>query len=343
MKYISTKVSKRMEANKVRSTYHDLPNSLLLALSFSVSSVSLLHVLDQHIKSQLEKTGRASYKLHVLIIDDSSSTKANVFSALLPNLRQRFPLHTYSILSMEELLNHNDVHVGEISEVLKEAQDQSSAPRHQSLQDIISSLPSASSRSDFIDILRRRLIFAFAERRGFSGILFGDSTTRLAERTIAETAKGRGGSLPWLTADNVLPSGVKVIYPLRDLLKKELVLYSETVDPPFEPSIILAKSVKLGPVASKDTTIDGLMSQYFESVEDNYPSIVANVVRTSGRLVPISAPQGSSLCQVCRLPTNTSQKAWDGEQQVLTAATRGLQPVSDKTPSLCYGCDRSLR
>ncbi|KAL8916443.1 MAG: hypothetical protein Q9208_008509 [Pyrenodesmia sp. 3 TL-2023] len=131
-----------------------------------------------------------------------------------------------------------------------------------------------------ISILRCRLITCLAEKHGCSGILYGDSTTRLAERTLSETAKGRGGSIPWLTADGQSPHAIKVVYPMRDLLRKEIAAYTAMTDPPLTPFILEGSSPVVVP-SSKNTTIEDLMSQYFDSVEQNYPSIVANVVRTS--------------------------------------------------------------
>ncbi|RAL68532.1 hypothetical protein DID88_007259 [Monilinia fructigena] len=54
--------------------------------------------------------------------------------------------------------------------------------------------------------------------------------------------------------------------------------------------------------SSKSTTIDDLMAQYFESVEENFPSIVANVVRTSSKLKPTTGhtSKAVALWAACR-------------------------------------------
>lgn len=331
-----------MEANKIRSSFHDAANKLLLPLSFGVSSVSLLHVLDQYLQSQIERTGRAKYTLHVLIIDDNFPSRAETFDALLPNLRQRFPLHTYSVIPIEEIFDYGDVNLAEFIGSFKNLRESQSTSRRDVLYSFLSSLPSASSRSDISSIMRGRLIASFAERQQCSGVIYGDSTTRLAQKTIAETAKGRGGFLPWLTTDSITPSGLRVIYPMREILKKEVAMYAETVEPPLDSSFILKESTGHGKPTSKNATIDDLMSQYFDSVEENYPSIVANVVRTSGRLLPLPLLKDAESCCICRLPIEKSQQVWAGDQGPLTDMINRTDQISDDTFLLCYGCNRAI-
>ncbi|KAL8824935.1 MAG: hypothetical protein Q9191_004721 [Dirinaria sp. TL-2023a] len=332
-----------MEANKIRSSFHEAANKLLLPLSFGVSSVSLLHVLDQHLQFQIDRTGHTTYTLHVLIIDEKAVTCRETCDALLPNLRQRFPLHTYSIIPIEEVFNYDELCLTQISEDFRHLGENPSFSRRDTLTSILSSLPSASSRVDISNILRTRLISAFAERQQCYGVIFGDTTTRLAQKTIAETAKGRGGSLPWLTADGIMRSGLKVIYPMRDILKKEVLMYAETVEPPLDSSVLLQESASYEPPSSKNITIDDLMGQYFESVEHNYPSIVANVVRTSGRLLPLPLSKSSELCLLCGHPMEKSHHAWAGEQEASTIAINETTSISNGKTILCYGCERATR
>ncbi|KAL8860709.1 MAG: hypothetical protein Q9178_002739 [Gyalolechia marmorata] len=193
-----------------------------------------------------------------------------------------------------------------------------------------------------IGILRSQLINAFAKEICCDSILYGDSTTRLAERTLSEAAKGRGGAIPWLTADGQSPSGVKTVYPMRDLLRKEITAYTVSTIPPLTPFLIENTAERDPSASSKNTTIEDLMGQYFQSVEQNYPSIVANVVRTSGRLVaPSPMGQDEAVCQICRLPLIEGAKGlhWSGEQDdpADIARVTGRRDTS----TLCYGCARS--
>lgn len=316
---------KRLEANKIRGGFKEAQKTLLLPVSFGASSITLLHLLDQQLQNRAQQGRHAGYNLHALFVDHSTVLEKADVRPTMELLNQRYPAHRYTTISLEDCFEYG---------VEFEHFSNGGEAR---LQDIISSMPSATSKTDFIDIARRRLIIAFAKKHGNDSILFGDSTTRIAEKTLSETAKGRGGALPWLTADGFM-KGTYCIFPMRDLLRKEITAYASMVSPSLTP-LISDVSHKVS-ASSKDTTIDGLMSQYFESVEQNYPSIVANVVRTSGRLIPPDTLEARLSCSMCG--DDISTDPWGGEQQDSMTASQSADSNGRKTAlALCYGCTRT--
>ena len=198
-------------------------------------------------------------------------------------------------------------------------QDEDSTSDAAALAHLLTNLNSPTSKGDITGILLRKLVVSFAKRHNCEAILWGDSTTRLAERTLAETAKGRGASLPWIVADGETLHGVPFYYPMRDLLSKEITAFTTFVEPPLA-DVIAIEAVK--PIVStKNTTIDDLMKQYFASVEREYPSIVANVVKTSGKLRATPLQEVEQQCELCDVPLD------------------GQAPERSR---LCYGCIRTL-
>jgi cytoplasmic tRNA 2-thiolation protein 2 len=333
-KYVHTKVIKRMEAFRTRHSTADQQRKLLLPMSFGVSSVTLLHILDRHLKAQNERTHRTGFAIHVLFVDSSSDLTAA--EKKMNMLKERFPGHSYSIVPLnsifgnqgehdhkQESLNHHDIEAG-----LSEGK----------FQNFFTTLPSATSRSDVASILRTRLVVQFVQENDCEGILWGDSTTKLAEKVLSETAKGRGFTLPWQVADGMSPYGVPFYFPVRDVLKKELISHANVISPPLTPLMDdEAFSPTQAPPSAKNTTIDVLMKQYFESVEENYPSIVSNVVRTSSKLEAPVKSNGES-CKLCRLPVQGEQlgiHGWGGDQANVTDS-------SEDQLGLCYGCARSV-
>ena len=337
--YITTKVYKRIENNKLRGGYGEPDKKLLVPVSFGVSCISLLEVLDAQVRNRLKQGRQAGYTLHLLHIDDSSMFDCTSRQAKIETLKQRFPSYALSTILLEECFDYgiaidtvaNDANPSPIKD--------SEHDNKCALEQMLSTAKSATSRTDLIEIVRRRLIAAFARKYAYDGILFGDSTTRLAERTLSETAKGRGSSLPQLTADGMMVHGIHCYYPMRDLLKKELCIYSDISDPPLA-SLIIQDDTKHLVTSSKDNTIDGLMRQYFESVEDNYPSIVANVVRTTSKLQPHSVSDRGGTCRVCQQKLGTD--IWGGEQEGATHSVSNGATVLESTSTLCYGCTRTL-
>ena len=325
MKYIATKVLKRLESQKLRGGFNEAQTCLLVPVSFGVSSTCLLHILDQQLQSRKMNGRHAGYKLQVLFIDESSVTDHAFPKDSRALLVQRYPCHTFTTVALEDYLEYD----ANITKPWNGSE--------KDMKKIILSLPSVTSKIDFIEVCRRRLIQAVAKKLNCDCILSGDSTTRLAERTLSETAKGRGATLPWLIADGK-SSGGNYIYPLRDILKKELDGYARFVSPPLTD--IIAAYSQQNPVCSKDATIDRLMVQYFESVEQNYPSIVANVVRTSDRLMPPTIHEDNRKCSLCghaivdsvgmnRQPCATLPHAEDTNEFMYDV-------------SLCYGCKRTI-
>ncbi|KAI9713107.1 MAG: cytoplasmic tRNA 2-thiolation protein 2 [Bogoriella megaspora] len=323
-----------MEIFRVRHSTPGEKRLLLVPMSFGVSSILLLHVLNEHLNSQKRRTGRTGYDLRVVHVNTSTVEHALDQMQRLADLKARYPSWQYSILDFRDV-----VHLPDLDGLIPK-RPENDRPDTSDLEKLLISLPSATCRSDAISILRTRLLVNSAKLQGCECILWGDSTTRLAERTLAETAQGRGFSIPWQVSDGPTPFGVSFHFPMRDLLKKEISAFTEILEPPLTPLIERTK-IEVIPTA-KNTTIDQLMTQYFESVEENYPSIVANVVRTTSRLEAPTIQDGAYKCRFCQMPIDEeslSAKAWGGYQE---------QPLfldSDKNAGrndFCYGCSRTM-
>ncbi|KAF2647963.1 cytoplasmic tRNA 2-thiolation protein 2 [Lophiostoma macrostomum CBS 122681] len=340
VKYVHTKAIKRMESFRVRNSAPDQQRKILLPISFGVSSVSLLNILDHHLKTQKSKTGRTGFALVVLFVDATGVGRSPPDKALLDLAKERFPEHEYTSIPLHEVFDLVSEDTS-LLEILPTISSNKSLPSSERLPVLLNSLASATARADVITILRTRLIVEQAKKLECEGILWGDSTTKLAEKTLAETAKGRGFSLPWQIADGESHLGIAFNYPLRDLLKKELVAYVDMADPSLSPLVHEpSKTANQLSMSSKNTTIDDLMTQYFESVEANFPSIVSNVVRTSGKLEVTPISTSTPHCSLCSNPVTDGRfgiHGWGGDQE------DGLVPsLTERSKGLCYGCTRSI-
>lgn len=327
-----------METYRVRPSA-SAPKKLLLPLSFGPSCACMLYILDRHLQGQYDKVKWTAYELHVVHIDHHTEEADRESSAaLLEKYKARFPRHTYSVVGLEEAIDLESIDWKSLN-VSRPAEGEAQSSGTERLQKFIGSMPSATSRADIVTTLFTRLLVEVGKRNGCEAILFGDSTTRLAEKTITQTAKGRGFSLPWQVADGMTPYGIAFNYPVRDLLKKEMLAFTSLTTPPLEDLIIHQASTTNISASSKSTTIDDLMSQYFESVEENYPSIVANVVRTSNKLKPLSGHETTS-CSLCGLPVTEGTDGifgWGGDQNSVSR-----QAQDGHNGVLCYGCSRSM-
>ncbi|KAH8725761.1 cytoplasmic tRNA 2-thiolation protein 2 [Phaeosphaeriaceae sp. PMI808] len=338
-RYVHTKTIKRLESFRVNfAATPDQQRKILLPLSFGVSSTTLLHILNLHLTTQKSKTGRTGFAISVLHVDDL--TKDSQSAGRLDKVRQHYPEHSYASLPLHDVFRLVPDNAS-LQALVPAVEGQVVCDPEQQLARLITTLTSATARADVVSTLRTRLVVEHAKQTGCESILWGDSTTRLAEKTLAETAKGRGFSLPWHVSDGKSPLGVNFLYPLRDVLKKELVSYLNLGDPKlaslvYEP---LSGGTQAS-MSSKNTTIDDLMKQYFESVEENFPSIVSNVVRTTGKLEAPTDMDFEPRCNLCDMPVPNGQfgiHGWGGDQD------NSIQDSSRETSStLCYGCTRSI-
>lgn len=324
-----------MESFRVRNADLNRQRILLLALSLGASSVTLLHILNHLLETQTSKTGRTGFGLRVVFIETGDQA---VNQNLLAKVRQAYPDYEIASLPLHDvfrLIPESDT----LSDLLPPSVLNGESTPAGKLAHIFGSLSSATARADVVATLRTRLVVEYAKSTGCEGVLWGDSTTKLAEKTLAETAKGRGFALPWHVTDGETPFGLTFNFPLRDLLKKELVAYVDVVGNPLS-SLVLESAPTQASMNSKNTTIDDLMKQYFESVEENFPSIVSNVVRTTGKLGAPSTTSVTARCALCSMPVPDGHfgiHGWGGDQHSIVenaAASSGTR--------LCYGCTRSV-
>lgn len=310
---------------------------MLLPLSFGVSSTTLLHILDLHLKTQMSKTGRTGFTLNVVAIGNAEGTLPT--ETLLERFRTQYPDYEYAALPLHDVFRVIPADAA-LRNLVSGVAEGDVLGNQEQLARLINSLTSATARADVLSTLKTRLVVEHAKATGCQSILWGDSTTTLAEKTLAETCKGRGFSLPWQVADGKSPFGVHFHYPLRDVLKKELVSYTDLSDSGLASLVHESSSgATQAPTNSKNTTIDDLMKQYFESVEENFPSIVSNVVRTSGKLQVPTGVDSDPRCGLCGMPVSGGRfgiHGWGGYQQ------DGDETSPVGRNNICYGCTRSL-
>jgi cytoplasmic tRNA 2-thiolation protein 2 len=327
-KYVQTKIVKRLETFRVKNSEPGKERTLLVPLSFGPCSTALLRVLSRHLKGQLEKTGRTGFKLHVLHILQPGGEEATASETRLQEVKDLYPEHVYSTIALSDITSNPDLASTllptSLQETLKTLPTSESSP-DETLHSLLATLPTPTSRADALTLLQRKLTLHHALSQNCAAILFSDTTTRLSERILSETAKGRGAALPWLVSDGENPLGIPIYYPLRELLSKEVNAYVGFVEPSLEGIVVRDGDGGGGgtamPTMMKNSTIDDLTKAYFSGVEVDYPSIVANVVRTTSKLQARTLQDVEAHCELCDLP---------------------LEGQAPERSRLCYGCIRTM-
>ena len=332
----------------------------LAALSFGPSSAALIRMLSEnlaYVRAKANPKVPVAYELLVLHIDTDLQSRASgeVSDAevLLGRYRERFPGLQFQSVPLSDALKLRSVDWSALPGV------GASDDPGERMRVLFDGLPSVTSRADVLRLLIRHLLLSRTVENGCQALLMGCTTTALAELTLAEVAKGRGFSVPWQINDGpfpvsgslvsssstsesngTAPSTVHIYYPLRDVFRKEVHTYLSLCDPSLTGLVVSSDSDtgSADPVVShKDLSIEETMTRYFESVEESYPAVVTNVVRTTGRLERAGTGDGEA-CSVCGMAVDESGDArWKGEI--------GAEPKTegeDHAPRLCYGCERSI-
>lgn len=331
----------------------------LAALSFGPSSAALTRMLSEnlaYVRTKANPKIPVAYELLVLHVDTDLRSRgpgeASEAEKLLGRYRERFPGLEFRCVPLSDALKLRSVDWSALP-----GAGVSSDPAER-MRTLFDGLPSVTSKADVLRLLIRHLLLAQAVENGCEALLMGCTTTALAELTLAEVAKGRGFSVPWQINDGpfplpdgllsslptseqngATPNTIHIYYPLRDVFRKEIHSYLDICEPPLTDLVVSPESdttAGSAVVSHRDLSIEETMTRYFESVEESYPAVVTNVVRTTGRLGRAGPGEGEA-CSVCGMAVDESGDArWKGE---IGAEVKGSEEGG--APRLCYGCERS--
>lgn len=325
-RYVSLKVLRRIENyRRPKSMSTGERYKLLLPLSLGLSSSVLLHAVNAQIERQLSKPHPlVGFDIHVLVIEPSTVAPANVDAEeRFALVQQSFPRHSYEKIPFHSIFEYDP----EIYNVLPKFAgehfvDDASRTNQERLDAFRASASTATSRVDVDQILLNRLVVAYGKGIGCDAILWGDSDSRLAAKTLANVAKGRGSALTWQVSDGISPSGLLFHFPLRDLFQAELESYANLI--PELSAIIIPDVPPSDNVLTKNLSIDELMMRYVQTHGEKYPGVMANVTRTANKLHPVPASADIKQCLFCDARMNDKQES-----------------DTDSEAKFCYACIRS--
>ena len=317
-KYIHMKIVKRMEGFRVRHISDISKRRLLLPYFGTLSSATLLHVLDGYLQLQRERTGRTGFVLHILVIKDENFKFGQKH---YDSVKSIYRDHQFSEVSLGDLLSAKP-----FTHRVKEF----AVDRYLS-----GNLP-PTARADLRSLLERLAVIDYATKDGCECVLWSHSTTELARLILSETAKGNGAFAGQLIADGGSPYAVNFHYPMRDLLDTELKLFLKMTC--LQEELVDIDSVGRSTIEKiPDSTIENIMLNYCTSTEMTYPNILANVVRTCGKLEAASDSKLAKRCTLCTALTGTTPCQYPRNPSGVSNGDPKFQAVD-----LCCGCAKII-
>lgn len=314
-----------------------------------------MQVLDVSAKFHSSKKSSPAFEPLVVHIDTdlshSADQKDTPAQRLLAKYRERFPNISFECVHLSKIWSVQTLDWSALGGV--DAGDGTQVDQVTRLKKFFESLPSITSKADILRLFIRHLLLDLALERSYNALLLGHSTSALAALTLAEVANGRGFAVPWQINDGpftvctyrhstdsgdkkeVSQVQIPIYYPLREVFKNELKIYLDLV-PSVKDLMPENTSPASNVVSHKDLSIAEVMERYFDSVEGPYAGIVANVVRTTGKLDKATS---GIFCHMCGMTLDEQgDSRWAGE----LGDDAGVSDAASRTAWLCYGCKRSI-
>lgn len=308
-------------------------SKVLIPLSFGSSSLVMLDILNDTLTEQKEtQRGNTGFRIDVLVIvkaeDESSVAKlvAELHEGRYASNREKITFRSVSVESFYEDCND------ELQTILLNDQDFSSKAmrgdldptKHCTVEEMLAQCPDKSSREDLSSFLRKHLIKKYAYQHDYKAILWGHSTTKLADETISLIVKGRGSQIaPGLSDTEPNPlfkNKFRNMFPLKDVLLSEIDAYCYTkgldrflVGYAAQDTLLLNK-VCVGKQRSKlvkNLSINEIARKYFDDVEAGYSNVISTVVRTAYKLAEPSALDLEP-CSMCHNKIHSDASSWLG-------------------------------
>ncbi|KAG8668871.1 Cytoplasmic tRNA 2-thiolation protein 2 [Fusarium poae] len=355
IQFVTYKLNRRLGAlhKDTRSSKALTTRRHLAGLSFGPSSSVLAQILSEQARHHSENKASSPYEPVIVHIDTDLSHVEGESPAqkLLSEYRRAFPHATFECVPLKEVLSVKSIDWSTLPLDAGTPEEDASAR----LQRLFDALPTLTARSDVLRLLIRHLLLQKAQDFACTALLLGHSTTSLAALTLSEVANGRGFAVPTQVADGMttvctyeaVEGGAAqeisrldfpVYYPLREIFRNEMKQYIDLVPSLKEVVPVDPAGTKAGSsvVSHKDLSIEEVMARYFESVEEGYSGIVANVVRTAGKLERVP---GKTFCGSCGMSLDAEgDSRWAGE----IGDDPGDGPSAADAGRLCYGCKRSI-
>ncbi|CCT71391.1 uncharacterized protein FFB20_13458 [Fusarium fujikuroi] len=355
VQYVAYKLNRRLGAlhKDIRSSKKLTTRRYLAGLSFGPSSSVLAQLLSEQARHHSENKASSPFEPVIIHIDTELSYIEGESTAkkLLDEYRRVLPNAMFECVPLKDVLLVKSI---DWSTLPLDAVTPDDDPNAR-LQRLFNALPTLTSRTDLLRQLIRHLLLQKAQEHSCSALLLGHSTTALAALTLSEVANGRGFAVPLQVADGMTTvctyeavEGTAtqetgrlefpVYYPLREIFRNELVQYIDLVPSLKEvvPGNQAGAKVRNSVVSHKDLSIEEVMTRYFDSVEEGYAGIIANVVRTTTKLDRVP---GKSFCGSCGMSLDAEgDSRWAGE----IGDDAGNGPGAAGAGRLCYGCKRSI-
>lgn len=331
LRFIRGKQRKLMMEDKFKVQYpqkgvESVSQNVMLALSMGSSSLVLFDILFNLLLEQTKThRGRQGFHLKVVIVDESTLSDSDYsVRDKVEELKEAYGIDhncpvdvSFKIVDPNQFILDSD----QVGSILIDNDFQSYITGNNSedtkkltITEILDQTPNRSSREDILEMVIYQLLIRTCLVINCQTILFGHSMTKLADQVISLTVRGRASLIGKRLTDAVEihnGSEIHIIHPLRDVLKSEVVHYSEMLQLERFNVMNQKKAADLlKSKVNKSMTVNELTRSYFDSIEGDYSEVVSTVVKIGTKLDQLRSTEHNKRCIVCDIQLSSDPKHW---------------------------------
>ncbi|RNA35941.1 cytoplasmic tRNA 2-thiolation 2, partial [Brachionus plicatilis] len=276
---------------------------VLLPYSASGSSVAMLHLIKQGMSEEAKK--KFTFKIVCLYIEDSfdrdpNEAKRVEFLRQVEKSVENFGFKFYFSL-FENCFEEND---GKLFTDKIEKLNFNCDNREKFLS-LINSCKSQTSKEELLKRLKNQLIERVAKKLNIIKVIFPISCTKLTVDMLTNFAIGKGAhQATEMSLEERNISGQVNLRPLRELTSKEVAYYNHYSN--LNDKILIKKStIENVP----NSTIYRLTEKFINGLQNDYPTTVPTIFRTSDKLTPNEDLSQDHTCIMCGLAIDTDKSA----------------------------------
>lgn len=285
--------------------------SVLVGVSGGQASSCLLHLIQEGLSGRAHKKLR--FKPGLVFIDEGATIGmsaeerlANCTQVLEIMEKTGFPCYLKALEQAMELEREAVTNTADQTDTasMTSVEDLTKLHRYdkaeEELRALMDSLKSVSAKEDLIKSLRQKILIDLALKKGYSKVMLGDCSTRLAVRLLTDIAQGRGAHVAMDTAfaDNRC-NDITIVRPIRDFSSKEVAMFNilNNVPSVFIPRITTK--------AADSVSIEHLTERFVTGLQAEYPSTTSNIMRTGEKLHTEKKNSSENQCAICQAPLDT--------------------------------------
>lgn len=171
------------------------------------------------------------------------------------------------------------------------------ADNKEKLLDLLGSVHDTTGKEDLLSYLRMQVLQKVAVEHGYSKLVLGLCTSRIATHVVASTVKGQGYSLPADVQYVDARWKVPMVLPLRDCVAKELTMLCHL----NSWKTVFTKA--LSTLAGSHFSVNSLIASFVALLQEENPSRERTIVRTAEKLNTFSfnqLPESEAINQLPR-------------------------------------------